>query len=108
MAISITDNAASKVLEIANEEGLQGQGLRLRVIGGGCAGFNYDLYFEDSPTSMDEEFESKGVKMFIDPLSFQYLDGTEIDYVEGLHASGFKFNNPNVTSTCGCGSSFSV
>lgn len=108
MAISITDNAASKVLEIATEEGLHGQGLRLRVIGGGCAGFNYDLYFEDSPTSMDEEFEAKGVKMFIDPLSFQYLDGTEIDYVEGLHASGFKFNNPNVTSTCGCGSSFSV
>lgn len=108
MAINITDNAAAKVLEIAAEEGLGGQGLRLRVIGGGCAGFNYDLYFEDSPTSMDEEFEDKGVKMFIDPLSFQYLDGTEIDFVEGLHASGFKFNNPNVTSTCGCGSSFSV
>jgi iron-sulfur cluster insertion protein len=108
MSISITDNAAAKVLEISQEEGLQGQGLRLRVIGGGCAGFNYDLYFEDSPTSMDEEFEDKGVKMFIDPLSFQYLDGTQIDYVEGLHASGFKFSNPNVTSTCGCGSSFSV
>jgi iron-sulfur cluster insertion protein len=108
MAISITENAASKVLEIAAEEGLEGQGLRLRVIGGGCAGFNYDLYFEDSPTTMDEEFEDRGVKMFVDPLSFQYLDGTEIDYVEGLHASGFKFNNPNVTSTCGCGSSFSV
>ncbi len=108
MSIKITENAAAKVLEIATEEGLGGQGLRLRVIGGGCAGFNYDLYFEDSPTTMDEEFEDKGVKMFVDPLSYQYLDGTEIDYVEGLHASGFKFNNPNVTSTCGCGSSFSV
>jgi iron-sulfur cluster insertion protein len=108
MSISITDTAAAKVLEISAEEGLGGQGLRLRVIGGGCAGFNYDLYFEDAPTSMDEEFEDKGVKMFIDPLSFQYLDGTQIDYVEGLHASGFKFSNPNVTSTCGCGSSFSV
>lgn len=108
MAINITENAAAKVTEIASEEGLEGQGLRLRVVGGGCAGFNYDLYFEDSPTSMDEEFEDRGVKMYIDPLSFQYLDGTEIDYVEGLHGSGFKFNNPNVTSTCGCGSSFSV
>jgi iron-sulfur cluster insertion protein len=106
--ISITERAATKVKEIATEENLNGQGLRLRVIGGGCAGFNYDLYFEDAPTSMDEEFEDKGVKMYIDPLSFQYLDGTEIDYVEGLYGSGFKFQNPNVTSTCGCGSSFSV
>jgi len=106
--IRITDTAAKKVLEIASEEELGGQGLRLRVIGGGCAGFNYDLYFEDAPTPMDEEFEDKGVKMYIDPLSYQYLDGTEIDYVESLHGAGFKFNNPNVTSTCGCGSSFSV
>jgi iron-sulfur cluster insertion protein len=106
--INITENAAAKVLEISGEEGLSGQGLRLRVVGGGCAGFSYDLYFEDKPTEMDETFEDRGVKMFIDPLSYQYLDGTEIDYVEGLHASGFKFNNPHVTSTCGCGSSFSV
>jgi len=106
--ISITEKAATKVLEIAKDEGLGEQGLRLRIIGGGCAGFSYDLYFEDTPTPMDELFEAKGVKMYIDPLSYQYLDGTEIDYVEGLHGSGFKFNNPNVTSTCGCGSSFSV
>jgi iron-sulfur cluster insertion protein len=106
--ISITEKAATKVLEIAKDEGLGQQGLRLRIIGGGCAGFSYDLYFEDTPTPMDELFEAKGVKMYIDPLSYQYLDGTEIDYVEGLHGSGFKFNNPNVTSTCGCGSSFSV
>jgi len=57
---------------------------------------------------MDEEFEAQGVKMFIDPLSFQYLDGTEIDFVDGLYGSGFKFQNPNVSSTCGCGQSFSV
>ncbi len=106
--ISITDRAAVKVKEIATEENLLGQGLRLRVIGGGCAGFSYDLYFEDAPTTMDEEFEDKGVKMYVDPLSFQYLDGTEIDYVEGLYGSGFKFSNPQVSSTCGCGSSFSV
>jgi iron-sulfur cluster insertion protein len=106
--ISITERAASKVREIATEEKLDGQGLRLRVIGGGCAGFSYDLYFEDAPTTMDEEFVVNGVKMYVDPLSFQYLDGTEIDYVEGLYGSGFKFNNPQVSSTCGCGSSFSV
>jgi iron-sulfur cluster insertion protein len=106
--ISITNLAAEKVKEIAGTEGLAGQGLRLRVIGGGCAGFQYDLYFEDKPTEMDERFESNGVDLYIDPLSFQYLDGTEIDYVEGAHGSGFKFGNPNVTGTCGCGSSFQV
>src|SRR4030095_13386870 len=79
--ISITDKAATKVQEIATAEDLHGQGLRLRVMGGGCAGFSYDLYFEDKPTEMDETFEDKGVMLFIDPLSFQYLDGTEIDYV---------------------------
>ncbi|MSP25260.1 MAG: iron-sulfur cluster assembly accessory protein [Myxococcales bacterium] len=106
--VTITERAATKVRDISSEEGLGGQGLRLRVVGGGCAGFSYDLYFEDAPTPMDEEFEDKGVKMFVDPLSYQYLDGTEIDYVEGLYGSGFKFGNPNVTSTCGCGSSFSA
>lgn len=106
--ISITENAASKVQEIAEAESLQGQGLRLRVVGGGCSGFSYDLYFEDSPTDMDETFTSNGVALYVDPLSFQYLDGTEIDYVETLHGSGFKFNNPNMTGSCGCGSSFSA
>lgn len=106
--ISITTLAADKVKDIAKAEGLDGQGLRLRVIGGGCAGFQYDLYFEDKPTELDETFESNGILLYIDPLSFQYLDGTEIDYIEGLHGSGFKFGNPNVTGTCGCGSSFQV
>jgi iron-sulfur cluster insertion protein len=106
--ISITKLAAEKVTEIATAEGLIGQGLRLRVIGGGCAGFQYDLYFEEGPTEMDEQFESHGIALYIDPLSYQYLDGTEVDYVEGPHGSGFKFGNPNVSSTCGCGSSFQV
>ena len=104
--ISITALAADKVREFAKSGGLDGQGLRLRVIGGGCAGFQYDLYFEESPTELDEEFESQGIRLFVDPLSFQYLEGTEIDYVESAHGSGFKFGNPNVTGTCGCGSSF--
>ncbi len=106
--ITVTDRAAAKVKEIAEAESLQGQGLRLRVIGGGCSGFTYDLYFEDKPTELDERFNCKGVDLYVDPLSFQYLENTEIDYVEEAHASGFKFNNPNVKGTCGCGSSFSV
>lgn len=106
--ITITEKAAEKVQEIATAESLAGQGLRLRVIGGGCSGFSYDLYFDETPTELDETFEDKGIKLFVDPLSFQYLDGTEIDYVEGLHGSGFKFGNPNVKGTCGCGSSFSA
>jgi iron-sulfur cluster insertion protein len=106
--IAITPLAAEKVREISQSEGLIEQGLRLRVIGGGCAGFQYDLYFEESPTEFDERFESNGIQLYIDPLSYQYLDGTEIDYVEGAHGSGFKFGNPNVSGTCGCGSSFNV
>lgn len=106
--ITITDKAATKVKEIAEAESLQGQGLRLRVVGGGCSGFSYDLYFEDAPTDLDERFESNGVNLYVDPLSFQYLENTEIDYVDELHASGFKFNNPNSKGSCGCGSSFSV
>lgn len=104
--ISITQLAADKVKEIAKSEGLESQGLRLRVLGGGCAGFQYDLYFEENPTDIDESFESNGIRLFVDPLSFQYLDGTEIDYVETAAGSGFKFGNPNVSGSCGCGSSF--
>ena len=106
--ITLTDKAAEKVREIAKAESLEGQGLRLRVIGGGCSGFSYDLYFEEKAGEMDETFESNGVNLFVDPLSAQYLEGTEIDYVETLSGSGFKFNNPNIKGTCGCGSSFSV
>jgi iron-sulfur cluster insertion protein len=106
--ITITDKAALKVKEIAEAESLVGQGLRLRVVGGGCAGFSYDLYFEDKVGEMDEEFESNGVKLYVDPMSYQYLEGTEIDYIEGLHGAGFKFNNPNSKGSCGCGSSFSA
>ena len=85
--IKITEKAASKVKEIAEAESLLGQGLRLRVIGGGCSGFSYDLYFEDSIGEMDEQFESNGVKLYVDPMSYQYLEGVEIDYVEGLHGA---------------------
>ena len=108
LMITITEKAAAKVKEISSSESLDGQGLRLRVIGGGCAGFSYDLYFEDKMTEEDEQYESHGVKLYVDPHSHLYLEETEIDYVEGAHGAGFKFNNPNVKSTCGCGSSFSA
>lgn len=107
--ISLTDNAAKKVKEIQQAEGLEAQGLRLRVIGGGCSGFSYDLFFdEDLNEDVDEKFSSHGIPLYVDMMSYTYLDGTEIDYVEGLYGAGFKFNNPTAKSTCGCGSSFSV
>ncbi len=109
--ITITARAAAKVAEIRATDDSIGEddGLRLKVVGGGCAGFSYDLYFEkpEDVTDLDEQFESNGIKLYVDPLSFQYLENTEIDYVETLHAEGFKFNNPNTTGSCGCGSSVS-
>ena len=78
-----------------------------RVVGGGCAGFSYDLYF-DQPQEMDRSFDVKGVKLICDQMSLMYLVGTEVDYVEGLHGAGFKFINPNEKSSCGCGTSFQV
>ena len=106
--LRITAVAASKVNEIREAEGIEtSMALRLRVVGGGCAGFSYDLYF-DEPTEVDRQFETQGVKCVVDEMSLMYLVGTEIDYVEGLQGAGFKFQNPNVKSTCGCGSSFSV
>lgn len=106
--VLITPVAASKVNEIRDAEAIEGNmALRLRVVGGGCAGFSYDLYF-DEPAEVDRQFEIQGVKVVVDEMSLMYLVGTEIDYVEGLQGAGFKFNNPNVKSTCGCGSSFSV
>ena len=106
--VLITPVAATKVNEIRDAEAIEtNMALRLRVVGGGCAGFNYDLYF-DEPTEVDRQFEVQGVKVVVDEMSLMYLVGTEVDYVEGLQGAGFKFNNPNVKTTCGCGSSFSV
>src|SRR6187549_999354 len=106
--LQITPTAAVKVNEIRQAEGIEtNMALRLRVVGGGCAGFSYDLYF-DEPAEVDRQFEVQGVKCLVDEMSLMYLVGTEIDYVEGLQGAGFKFQNPNVKSTCGCGSSFSV
>ena len=106
--MNLTTRAAHKVKEIQNTEGLDGQGLRVRVIGGGCAGFSYDLFFEDETSDLDQTFESHGIPIYVDMMSAQYLEGTEIDSVEGLQGAGFKFVNPQAKQTCGCGSSFSA
>ena len=106
--ISLTQVAADKVMEIRKDEAIEDtMFLRVRIVGGGCSGFSYDLYF-DTSTPMDKQLVSNGVTIIVDQMSLQYLRGTEIDYVEGLQGAGFKFHNPNVKSTCGCGSSFSV
>ena len=107
-AVALTEGAAEKVLEIREAEAIETHyALRVKVMGGGCAGFQYDLYF-DEPVDGDQVFESNGVRLISDSMSFMYLMGTSIDYVEGLQGAGFKFNNPNTTGSCGCGSSFSV
>ena len=105
--ITVTDSAAAKIRDLMTKENKPEAGLRMRVVGGGCAGFSYDLYF-DNPTEVDQQFAVAGVKVVVDEMSLMYLVGTQIDYVEGLQGAGFKFQNPNVKSTCGCGSSFSV
>ena len=106
--LKITPVAATKVNEIRDAEAIEPHmALRLRVVGGGFAGFSYDLYFDD-PTEVDRQFEVERVKVVVDEMSLMYLVGTEIDYVEGLQGAGFKFNNPNVKTTCGCGSSFTA
>jgi iron-sulfur cluster insertion protein len=106
--LNLTPRAADKVKEIRDAEGLTGQGLRVRVIGGGCAGFSYDLFFEDETTELDQTFVSHGIPIYVDMMSAQYVEGTEIDYVEGLQGAGFKFVNPQAKQTCGCGSSFAT
>ena len=107
--IGITTLAAGKVNEIREAEAIESEmALRLRVVGGGCAGFSYDLYFDAPVEGIDRQMTINGVRVVVDEMSLMYLMGTEIDYVEGLQGAGFKFNNPNVKSTCGCGSSFAV
>ena len=104
----ITDKAVSKVKEMANQQGLDGYGLRLMVVGGGCSGFTYDMDLENQENAGDSVIERDGLKVYVNPMSYQYLDGTTIDYIESFKFSGFHFENPNATRTCGCGSSFAV
>ena len=106
--IDFTDNAASKVSELIQEDGNQNLKLRIYVSGGGCSGFEYNFAFDEVVNEDDTVIEKNAVSLLVDAMSFQYLAGASIDYLEGLEGARFVINNPNATSTCGCGSSFSV
>lgn len=103
-----TEAAASKVRDLIEEEGNAGLMLRVFISGGGCSGFQYGFTFDENQADGDTIVERGGVKLLIDPMSIQYLMGAEIDYTEGLEGAQFVIRNPNATTTCGCGSSFSV
>lgn len=103
-----TDSAAQKVRQLIDEEGNPSLKLRVFVQGGGCSGFQYGFTFDEIRNDDDTVMEKDGVMLLIDPMSYQYLVGAEIDYTEGLEGSQFVIRNPNATSTCGCGSSFSA
>ena len=103
-----TDNAAKKVKELIEEEGSPDLKLRVFVSGGGCSGFQYGFTFEDASNDDDTMVDNDGVTLLIDPMSLQYLVGAEIDYQDSLQGSQFVIRNPNATTTCGCGSSFSA
>jgi iron-sulfur cluster assembly accessory protein len=106
--INVSPTAATKINELLAEEQKQDSGLRVFVQGGGCSGFQYGLMIEENGGDADQVFESNGVKLFVDPISIRYLKGAEVDFVETVTGGGFTIKNPNATSTCGCGSSFTT
>ena len=106
--ISVTPVASTKVKEIMGQQTPSPSALRVAVVGGGCSGFQYHMAFENQVNDSDNVYEFGGLKVLVDQMSEMYLEGVEIDYIETLEGAGFKFNNPNVKSTCGCGSSFTV
>lgn len=108
LPVTLTPTAIAKVREIMATQDPLPAGLRIGVVGGGCSGFQYSMSFENQSGMMDKVFTFEGLKVFVDATSVMYLNGCVVDYVETLEAAGFKFENPQVKSTCGCGSSFSV
>jgi len=107
--INVSETAAAKINELLIEEQKAGGGLRVFVQGGGCSGFQYGLMIDENGQGAgDQVFESHGVKLFVDPISIQYLKNAEVDFVDTITGGGFTIKNPNATSTCGCGSSFST
>ena len=106
--INFSDNAVKKVKELIDEEGTPDLKLRVFVSGGGCSGFQYGFTFEENENDDDTKVTKDSVTLLIDPMSLQYLAGAEIDYQDNVQGSQFVIKNPNATTTCGCGSSFSV
>jgi iron-sulfur cluster assembly accessory protein len=109
MQLTLTDNAAQEVKKFLEAENVgNGGGLRVRVVPGGCSGFQYAMNIEESPAATDEVIESGGLRVFVDMFSAQYLNEVQIDYVNSVMGSGFTFTNPNASGGCGCGSSFTA
>jgi iron-sulfur cluster assembly accessory protein len=108
MPLTLTPQAVTKVHEIMATQDPLPAGLRIGVVGGGCSGFQYSMSFENQAGMMEKVFKFDNLKVFVDATSLMYLNGCVVDYVETLEAAGFKFENPTVKSTCGCGSSFNV
>ncbi len=110
MTLDVTEAAIGEIKKfMASEEGLpEGAGLRVRVVPGGCSGFQYSLNIEEESRQGDFVLDQSGVKLFVDMFSAQYLNGVKIDYVTGVMGSGFTFTNPNATGSCGCGTSFTA
>jgi len=107
--VTLTETAMTEVKKFIDAENAGPEaGLRIRVVPGGCSGFSYSMQIEDGPRPGDEILNNEGLKVFVDTFSKQYLDGVQVDYVNSVMGSGFTFNNPNSTGSCGCGSSFSV
>jgi len=106
--ITMSEAATKQIRTMATEHGAVENGIRVMVVGGGCSGLTYDMDFEHEAKDGDQVFESDGVKIYIDPMSYVYLEGTRVDYVETFSFSGFHFENPNAQKSCGCGSSFTV
>lgn len=106
--LTFTSSAANKVRSLIEEEQNDNLKLRVFITGGGCAGFSYGFTFDEDVAEDDTLVENSGVTLVVDPMSFQYLAGSEVDYKEGLQGSQFMVKNPNATTTCGCGSSFSI
>jgi iron-sulfur cluster insertion protein len=107
-SINLTASAVRKVRELVDEEGNETLKLRVYITGGGCSGFQYGFSFDEEVAEDDTAIEEGGVTLLVDPMSFQYLVGSEVDYTEGLEGSRFVINNPNASTTCGCGASFSI
>ena len=107
--IEVTEPAAQRIRELLDKEGkAQSHGLRMRVVGGGCSGVRYELAFDDEIRDVDAAIDVHGVRVILDEKSALYLAGTKLDFVDTLQESGFKISNPNASSTCGCGESFSA
>ena len=106
--VTLTDRALERIRSVSVSEGRQGQVLRLRAVAGGCSGFSYQFAWEPAATGDDETYDFGDVHLVVDRVSLQFLDATEVDYVEGVYGAGFRFDNPKATDGCGCGQSFSV